>query len=112
MIRVLIYAVLCEALVYLWFIAAPLQGIKRMLIRLTPFLYSETWHKHGFDCKPCFSVWVGGLCGLLYAINNVYIEYVMYAIFFARMSNYLHLVYSFVLDKQFDLRVNRRNNVK
>jgi hypothetical protein len=53
-----IYGVVaCEALVQLWFHAAPLQGIRRFFVKITPFLYSKEQETHLLDCKYCVSFW-------------------------------------------------------
>jgi hypothetical protein len=99
----------CEAMVQLWFWAAPLQYIRQKLIKFTPFLYSTDQDTHLLDCKYCVSVYCGLICAFLYLIfDNIMVQLFVIAMTVHRVSNWLHLVFSFIRDKQFDIRVNRR----
>ena len=95
----------CEALVQLWFDAAPLQPIRRVLIRLTPWLQANDTHL--FNCKYCVSVWVAAFLVGLLAYNEV--AFFWFAGVFAihRSANILHLLVSYVRDLQMDLRIER-----
>jgi hypothetical protein len=106
--RLFLLAIACEALVQLWFHAAPLQGVRQWIIRSTPFLISKRQDTHLMDCKYCVSVWAGAFLMVAY----FYMDYpaVMYFIgllIIHRLSNFLHLVFSWIRDKQYDIRVNR-----
>lgn len=108
-INISLMVVTCEALVQLWLHAAPIQGIRRWLIKATPFLYSAEPETHLLDCPYCLSVWVGFLMMMLYR----YMDSMVFMLFVGalavhRLSNFLHLVFSFVRDLQMDIRVNRR----
>ena len=98
--------VACEAIVQLWFHAAPLQPTKEWVVRITPFLYSKDQRTHLFNCKYCMSVWAGILIAVLY-FTPIYL-YITLPLTFHRLSNFLHLVFSFHRDKQIDLRINRK----
>lgn len=106
-VDIIILVVACEALVHLWFHAAPLQPARDLLVRLTPFLYSDRQGKHLLNCAYCMSVWIG------FFVVGAYIFLpgallVCGALAVHRLSNFLHLVFSLMRDKQFDLRVARK----
>jgi hypothetical protein len=106
--RLLLLPIACEAIVQLWFHAAPLQGVRQWIIKSTPFLVSKQQDTHLMDCKYCISVWAGALVMILY----YYMDYpvVMYslgALIIHRLSNYYHLVFSWIRDLQWDVRINR-----
>ncbi len=108
-IRFLLAIIATEALVELWKKAAPLQGIRRWTISKTPFLYSQEQESHLLDCPYCLSVWVGFLMMVLY----LYLDSTVFILFTGmlsvhRGSNFLHLIFSLLADKQRDIRVNRR----
>jgi len=105
----IIMIVACEALVELIKKAAPLQSVKEWLVRHTPFLYSESQQTHLLQCPWCISVWVGALIALAY----FYVDYSVFMIFclsmtIHRMSNYIHVFFSLMADRQRDIRVARR----
>lgn len=100
--RIFLYIIACEALVHLWFNAQPLQYIRELSIRYLP-LYVRG--EHLFECKYCTSVWIGAL--LVVAYQYSIMDYLIYALVFHRGSNFLHLVFSYIRDLQFDLRIKR-----
>lgn len=97
----------CEALVQLWFHAAPLQGIRFWLVKLTPFLYSECQQTHLLNCKYCCSVWAAVLLVILFYVSPEVFLFIVLILTFHRISNFLHLAFSLLRDKQIDLRINR-----
>ena len=103
-----IYVLACEAMVSLWVNGAPLRPTRRFLKRITPFLYSKESEEHLFDCKYCTSVWVAALVIFLGYFGNYYTILFLYGLAIHRLSNYIHLVFSYLRDLQFDIRVNRR----
>lgn len=105
---VLLLAIAVEAVVELWKKAAPLQGVKRWIISKTPFLYSEEMQTHLLECPYCVSFWVSALAVIAY----LYMDTTVVACFVVglvshRLSNYFHLMYSILADKQMDIRVKR-----
>jgi hypothetical protein len=96
----------CEALVQLWFHAAPLQGIRRFVVKITPFLYSKDQETHLFDCKYCVSFWAAIVVTVV-LFTPFYVYFVL-PLVIHRMSNFLHLFFSLMRDRQFDLRVGRK----
>jgi hypothetical protein len=109
-INIIIAVVACEAIVQLWFHAAPIQPIRRFLIRMTPFFYSREQETHLFDCCYCTSVWASLLVTVAYFtfVPNVYLFFAM-VLAVHRLSNFLHLGFSLIRDVQLDLRVARSN---
>ena len=108
-VEIIIMIMACEALVQLWFHAAPLQPLRGLLTRLTPFLYSKEQQTHLFDCAYCVSVWIGFIIVLAY----FYVDYSVFMVFclsmtIHRMSNYIHVFFSLMADRQRDIRVARR----
>ena len=95
-----------EALVELWKKAAPLQDFKGWLIDKTPFLYSERMDTHLLECPYCMSVWIGFIVVSLYLIADIFL-YLFMALAVHRLSNYIHLLSSFIRDKQLDIRAGR-----
>jgi hypothetical protein len=102
----LIMGIACESLVQLWFHAEPLQEVRQWLIKHTTFLCSADTHL--LDCPYCLSVWVGALMMVAYLFmeQTVFMAF-SGALIIHRLSNYLHLIFSFLRDKQFDARVAR-----
>lgn len=106
--RFLFYIIACEALVQLWFRAQPLQKFRWFLVKKTPWL--RVGGEHLFECKYCTSFWFGVVLTLVFLWDNFYIDIFIFILVIHRLSNFLHLVFSFILDKQFDCRASRRKN--
>lgn len=104
-ILILMYAVACEALVHLWFNAAPLAGIREWLINHTPFLTSEEYGNL-FECRYCLSAWVAILLTISYYMIPLS-RYLVIALFIHRISNHFHLLFSLLRDFQLDRRIAR-----
>jgi hypothetical protein len=102
--KYLILIIATEAIVELWKKAMPLQGIRRKLTELTPFL--EIDGQHLLDCGYCISFWVG-MCVLIFYILFDKSIYFFGALAIHRVSNYLHLAVSYLRDLQLNLRVGR-----
>lgn len=107
MIKWLVMIILVEALVELLYKAAPLQGIRNWVIRVTPFLRSEE-QGHLLECKYCTAVWVGFVVVLV----GTYLDCELVRVFalmivLGRLSNYVHIVYSTIRDKQLNMRLSR-----
>lgn len=104
--KLFLAAIACEALVNLWFHAQPIQGVRSWMIKWTPFLSSQEGHL--FDCPYCLSVWVSFLIMAMY----MFLEPTAFIVFAGaltihRLSNFLHLIFSYLRDKQMDLRIQR-----
>ena len=107
-IDLIIMIVACEAIVELIKRAAPLQGAKEWVIQHTRFLYSEVQQTHLLQCGWCLSCWVG----ILITIAYFYLNYSVFMVFclsmtIHRMSNFIHVFFSLMADRQRDLRVAR-----
>ena len=105
---IIILIVACEALVHLWFHAAPLQPLRSGLIKVTPFLYSKAQHNHLVECKYCTSLWIGVILLIGYTLFYTVTVWVSSGLVIHRLSNHLHLIFSFIRDMQLDIRVKRR----
>lgn len=107
-IKVLALAILVEALVELFFTAAPLQGIRAWLIKKTPRLRSEE-QGHLLECKYCTSIWIGGGVILLASFADCRaLRLLAAALIIARLSNYAHLIVSSIRDAQINMRLERK----
>lgn len=107
LIRSIALALLTEALVELFFKAAPLQGIRAWLIKKTPVLRS-TDQGHLLECKYCTSVWIAAGVMLLATFADCQaLRIASAALIVARLSNYAHILYSTVRDTQFNMRLKR-----
>lgn len=107
-IKFLILAIATEALVELIKKAAPLQGIREWIIKRTPFLYSGRQQSHLLDCPYCLSVWAGAMAATAYYfMDSTAGMFITGTLVIARLSNFLHLFFSYLRDKQMDLRVAR-----
>ena len=104
--KYLILIIATEALVELWKKAAPLQAFREWLIAETPFLHSRRLDTHLLECPYCMSVWIGALILLVYVVFNNSI-YLFGALVVHRVSNYVHLVVSYLRDLQLNLRAGR-----
>jgi hypothetical protein len=103
--KYLILIIATEALVELWKKAMPLQGIRRKLTELTPFL--EIDGQHLFDCGYCMSVWIGFIVLVSYFVCRESL-YVFSVFAIHRLSNHFHLLFSIARDAQLDMRARRR----
>ena len=112
-LRILVGTVTCEALVQLWFYGAPIQWLRNLVRRLTPFLYSKIYETHAVDCRYCISVWMGFLVSaFLFSLRDQTVVFFIAALVMHRLSNFLHLVFSLMRDRQIDLRVDRNKLIK
>jgi hypothetical protein len=111
-INILLMIVCVEAVVFYAFNAAPLQRPRTWVVRWTPFL--RAGGDHLLECKICLSFWVGVLFGLLFVlkIDSFIIRWIIYSLVFARVSNWIHLVFSLIQDVQVDIRINRGLRMK
>jgi len=105
-IWILLYVVTCESIVQLIFTAAPLQGIRNFIIRMTPFLYNKKFNTHLLECRYCVSFWVGIILSILY-FKVPETKYVVVALVIHRLSNHFHLVFSLIRDRQLEIRIRR-----
>jgi len=97
-----------EALVALFFTAAPLQGIRTWLIWHMPCLRSEE-QGHLFECKYCVSVWFAFGVVLMYTFLDYPATRLLgLMIIVGRLSNFIHILYSVIRDMQINLRLTRR----
>jgi hypothetical protein len=109
MFDIIILILATEACVELWKKAAPLDSIKLWLVAHTPWLYSRRQDTHMLLCPYCFSLYVAaGLFTLYFLIDVLAIRCIIYILVIHRCSNYIHLVFSLIRDKQLDIRVARR----
>lgn len=107
-IKLLLMIVATEALVELWKKAAPLQGIREWLIQKTPFLYSDRQQTHLLECPYCLSLWVGScLTAMCLFMEGAMAFFILASLAIHRLSNYLHLSFSLLRDRQMDIRVAR-----
>lgn len=104
---IIIGAVVCEAMVQIWFYGAPIQWLRNLIRFLTPFLYSKRYGKHMVDCQYCTSVWMGFLVTLFFYNPNTVLFFISWMAIH-RLSNFLHITFSYMWDKQIDLRVARK----
>lgn len=104
---ILLLAIFVEATVELFFTAAPLQGARSFLIKNTPSLRSED-RGHLLDCKYCTTLWIAALTILLAAIfDHLVFVSVASIIILARVSNYIHAIFSIIRDITMNLRLSR-----
>lgn len=107
-IKLLILAIATESLVELWKKAAPLQGVKEWIINKTPYLYSKRQQTHLLECPYCLSVWAGAMAmTAFFFMDEAAVLFITGILALQRASNFLHLCFSFLRDKQMDLRVDR-----
>ena len=107
-IKVLALAVLVEALVELFFTAAPLQGLRSWLIKKTDWIRSAE-QRHLLDCKYCTSIWTAFGVVLIASFFDCQVTRLAAgAIIVARISNYAHLLVSTIRDMQINLRLERK----
>jgi hypothetical protein len=107
MVKIFIMVFAVEALTFLIFFAAPVQGIRKWIIKRTSFLESKDMG-HLLNCKVCTSVWISALMTPLYFYMDMpLVMYFLLALVIFRLANYFHQVVSLLRDLQFDIRVNR-----
>ena len=97
-----------EAVTELIFRAGPLHAPREWIIRKTPWL-DISGYGHLLECKYCVSFWVGLFfaLGYLFFIENKAFLCFLYVVSFHRLSNLLHLPFSYLRDKQLNLRIER-----
>ena len=106
---IILLIVATEAAVELWKKAAPLQGVREWLIDKTPFLYSERQHTHLLDCPFCLSFWAGSCLTAMYFFTDTTAVFIIsVSLVTHRLSNFLHLHFSLIRDRQMDVRVARK----
>lgn len=105
-LEIILGIIACEALVQLWFHAAPIQPVRNVLVRITPFLYSRQQDTHLLNCKYCLSVWCGIAVAVLYFCTPVYL-YIVIPLSIHRLANFVHIIFSLLRDRQIDLRTGR-----
>ena len=107
-INIILLAIAVEAVVELIKTAAPLQGIKEWIIKHTPFLYSERQQTHLLLCPPCTSLWVSILAVIAYLyMDTTVVVCIVVGLVAHRLSNYFHIIYSILRDKQLNIRIAR-----
>lgn len=109
MTDLLVLIVATEAVTEAIFRAGPLQRTRSWLIEKTPLLYSEAMSSHLLECKYCTSFWVGVV---LFSIYNFGVAkpaflWFLYAVAVPRLANFLHVPFSWLRDKQLNLRIER-----
>lgn len=109
--RIIILIFVTEAIVQAIFNACPVKVLKNFVIKYTSFLYCTHqggYEEHLLSCKYCTSFWVGLCCAWLYPfLSNPYIFLLCLGLVLHRMSNFIHVLISYVRDKQLNLRVVR-----
>jgi len=107
-IKIIICAFLVEAIVELFFKAAPVQEFRRWFIQKTPYLMSEE-QGHLFECKYCTSFWVAIFVVFLVTFADYQVTRLIgYAIIIARLSNFIHIIFGWVKDAQMNMRLGRK----
>lgn len=108
LIKMLGLAILTEALVQLIFTAAPLQGARAWLIKKTPALRAGNG-EHLLECKYCTSVWIAAAVVLANRFDkDLYLMTAAVCIIVARISNYVHVLVSWIRDAQINKRLERK----
>jgi hypothetical protein len=92
--------VACEALTQLSNKAVILDRPRNWLIKKSSFFDGL------FQCPYCQSVWMSLIIVIGYSFIPGF-KYLIIALCFHRLSNFLHIVFSYIADLQMDLRVDR-----
>ena len=107
-VKILALAILTEALVELFFTAAPLQGIRAWLIKKTPVLRSEA-QGHLLECKYCSSIWIAAIVDVLATYADYPVTRLLgFILIIARISNLIHRICSTSRDAQINMRLERK----
>ena len=107
LIRILYLVILTEALVELFFKAAPLQEIRTWLIKKTPWLRCAD-QGHLLECKYCSSIWIAAcVLPLAMLLDKPGARLIAGIVIIARLSNYTHILYSVLRDAQINMRLKR-----
>jgi hypothetical protein len=106
-IKFIVFAILIESLVELFFKAAPLQRIRHWIINKTPFL--EVDEQHLLDCKYCVSFWVSVVVVLVMVFfDNTITRTFGFIIVVARLSNFIHIIYAIVFNGKMNMILRRK----
>lgn len=105
MMEVLILAVSVEAIVELLYGAEILETPRNVISKIEIL-------GRLIACKYCMSVWVGLMVSVAYMFlwEFTVVKLFLYAICLHRMSNIFHFMVSFLQEKIFDSRINRKNS--
>lgn len=107
MIKILILALTTEALVELFFTAAPLQPIRRAMIERTPLLNSVDFG-HLLNCKFCVSVWFGFFTYFTFLLfGDPFFTFFCFWVIIFRLSNYFHVLFSYLRETVLKIRADR-----
>ena len=103
-----ILVVAAEAITEAIFRAGPLQPAREWIVDHTAWLSTEA-QGHLLECKYCTSFWVGAS---LYIFLNLGVAKptflcFLYAVAVPRLANFLHVPFSWLRDKQLNLRIER-----
>ena len=105
--RIIFLAILTEALVELFFTAAPLQNVRSIIIKKTPWLRSIE-RGHLLECKYCMSIWIGAFVVIFTIVADCNMTRLFAtAVIVARGSNYAHTMIGFLRDLQINSRLKR-----
>lgn len=108
-LKIIICIVATEAIVQLVFNAAPIQGARTWTIARIRFLHSRRADEHLLECRYCVSVWIGAfMAGAYFLMSEPVVLFVCLALAFHRAANFLHLGFSYLRDRQLDIRINRK----
>lgn len=108
MTDILVLAIFAEAIVELWKKAAPIQPLREWLTDITPWLYSQNQQTHLLNCPYCLSLYVACVAICLYSyVGYAPVRWLIYAVVAHRMSNWIHLLFSLLRDKQLNMRIDR-----
>lgn len=103
LVKILMLVIVTEALVELICKAEILEHPRC-------WLKSRYWFfKELLDCPYCTSVWMGMFMALTLLSDNTYLLIGIYGISLHRLSNFLHLVFSWIRNLQFNVVLNRKN---
>jgi hypothetical protein len=96
-----------EAITEAIFRAGPLQPAREWIIDHTDWLYSESMRSHLLECKYCTSFWVASfMIGINFLLPSA-ATWLMILLTVHRLSNFLHLPFSWLRDKQLNIRIDR-----
>jgi hypothetical protein len=108
-LKIILLVIATEAVVELVKRAAPLQGIKKWIIIQTPFLFSEDQQTHLLDCPWCISLYAGALAmAAFFYMEVAWVLFITGSLAIARLSNFIHIIFSLMRDRQLNLRIDRR----
>jgi len=105
--KLFLLIIAAEALSWLWFNGTPIQPLRKVLMRLTPF-FNSVEKGHLMNCLACISMWIGfAMAGYYFYLDQPWTWFILFGLIIGRWSKVLNTVITYLEDKHLDLLIAR-----